>query len=159
MMEIQEVKDSAKEFLDKIPAEEEREMIAKSRFTCESNWMMALVFAAGWEAANKMNLQVGQAVGKAEMHRLMKLSGIEKPRSNEDIMRLVTMAMETFITKDYFDYEFKVLGPGKTLGIIHRCYAYTKVSSIGVEKDYQCGCSGMRAGWYEAMGLKVKEKS
>ena len=113
-MEIQEVKDSAKEFLDKIPAEEKREMIAKSRFTCESNWMMALVFAAGWEAANKMNLQVGQAVGKAEMHRLMKLSGIEKPRSNEDIMRLVTMAMETFITKDYFDYEFKVLGPGKT---------------------------------------------
>ncbi|OFW70283.1 MAG: hypothetical protein A2V52_07190 [Actinobacteria bacterium RBG_19FT_COMBO_54_7] len=40
---------------------------------------------------------------------------------------------------------------------ITQCYAYTKTKSIGVEKDYQCGCFGLRAGWYEAMGMSVEE--
>ena len=74
-MEIMEVNDSVRKLLDKLPVEEKREMVAKSRWTCDSNWMMAMVFTSGWEAANKMNLQVAQSVGKAEMHRLMKLLG------------------------------------------------------------------------------------
>ena len=156
-MEGKELKEAAREMLATIPVESKREIVAKSRWTCESNWMMALVFAAGWDAANKMNIQVGQAVGKAEMHRLMKALGIERPRNDIEFMMLVTSGMETFITKDYFDYESKILGPGRMLGIVRKCYAYTKVSSIGVEKDYQCGCFGMRAGWYQAMGLEVKE--
>jgi hypothetical protein len=157
MMESRDLKDAARETLAKIPVESKREIVAKSRWTCESNWMMALVFAAGWDVANKMNIQVGQAVGKAEMHRLMKALGIERPKNDMEFMTLVTLGMETFITKDYFDYEFKILGPGKILGIVRKCYAYTKVSSIGLEKDYQCGCFGMRAGWYQAMGLELKE--
>jgi len=157
MMESIELKDVAREMLAKIPVESKKEMVAKSRWTCESNWMMALVFTAGWDVANKMNLQVGQAVGKAEMHRLMKALGLEGLRNDMEFMMLVTLGMETFITKDYFDYEFKILGQGRILGIVRKCYAYTKVRSIGVEKDYQCGCFGMRAGWYQAMGLEVKE--
>jgi hypothetical protein len=156
-MESTDLKDAAREMLAKIPDESKREMIVKGRWTCDSNWMMALVFTAGWDVANKTNLQVGQAVGKAEMHRLMKASGIERPKNDREFLMLVSLAMETFITKDYFDYEFKILGPGRILGIVRKCYAYTKVSSIGAEKDYQCGCFGMRAGWYEAMGLEVKE--
>ena len=156
-MKSKELKDTAREMLANIPGESKKEIIAKSRWTCESNWMMALVFAAGWDVANKMNLQVGQAVGKAEMHRLMKALGLGDPRNDTEFITLVTLGMEAFITKDYFDYEFKILGSGRFLGIVHRCYAYTKVSSIGVEKDYQCGCFGMRAGWYQAMGLEVKE--
>jgi hypothetical protein len=72
MMESKELKDAAREMLAKIPVEAKREIVAKSRWTCESNWMMALVFAAGWDVANKMNIQVGQAVGKAEMYRFHK---------------------------------------------------------------------------------------
>jgi len=156
-MESKQLKDKAREVLAKIPVESKKEIVAKSRWTCESNWMMALVFAAGWDVANKMNLQVGQAVGKAEMHRLMKALKIERPKNDVDFMTLVTLGMETFITKDYFDYEFRFLNPGKMLGIVHQCYAFTKIRSIGAEKNYQCGCFGMRAGWYQAMGLEVKE--
>lgn len=157
MMESTDLKDAAREVLAKIPAETKREIVAKSRWTCDSNWMMALVFTAGWDVANKTNIQVGQAVGKAEMYRLMKALEIERPKNDREFMMLVSLAMETFITKDYFDYEFTIVGPGRIRGIVRKCYAYTKVSSIGVEKDYQCGCFGMRAGWYEAMGLEVKE--
>jgi len=157
MPEITQLKDGAREMLAKIPVEAKREIVAKSRLTCESNWMMALVFISGWDAANRMNIQVGQAVGKAEMYRLMKALGIGGPKNDMELLMLMTLAMETFLTKDYFDYEFKILGPGKTLGIVRQCYAYTKVRSIGVEKNYQCGCFGMRAGWYQAMGLEVKE--
>jgi hypothetical protein len=157
MMEIEKLRDAAREILAKIPVESKREIVAKSRLTCESNWMMALVFNAGWEVANKINIQVGQVVGKTEMHRLMRALGLGSPKNDMEFMMLVMLGMETFITKDYFDYEFEILGPNRILGIIHKCYAYTKVSSIGVEKDYQCGCFGMRAGWYQAMGLEVKE--
>jgi len=158
MGESQLLKDKAREILAKIPVEEKRELIAKSRWTCDSHWMMAMVFNAGWDVANKMNLQVGQATGKVEMYRLMKVLGLNKPKDEKEFMTLMSLAMEMFTTKDYFDYEFKILSSGKWVGIIKQCYAYTKVKSINVDKDYECGCFGLRAGWYEAMGLDVKEK-
>jgi len=156
-MEITDLIEETTRMLREIPVEAKRELVAKSRWTCESNWMMALVLASGWDVANKMNLQVGQAVGKAEMHRLMKLLNLERPQNDVEFMRLVTLGMETFITKDYFDYEFQFLDTGKMLGVVRQCYAYTKIRSIGAEKNYQCGCFGMRAGWYQAMGVEVKE--
>jgi hypothetical protein len=158
MEESQLLRNKAREILAKIPVEEKRELIAKSRWTCDSHWMMAMVMNAGWDVANKMNLQVAQAVGKVEMLRLMKILNLNKPKDENEFMMLVMLAMETFITQDYFDYEFKSLSSGNGVGIIKQCYAYTKVRSINVEKDYECGCFGLRAGWYQAMGLDVKEK-
>ncbi|OGP91545.1 MAG: hypothetical protein A2031_09185 [Deltaproteobacteria bacterium RBG_19FT_COMBO_43_11] len=153
----QESKNIARKKLALIPVEEKRELVAKSRWTCDSHWMMSMVMNAGWDVANKMNLQVGQAVGKVEMLRLMKVLGLDKPKNKKEFMLLMTLGMETFITQDYFDYEFKLLSPGKWVGIIKQCYAYTKVKSINVDKNYECGCFGMRAGWYQAMGIEVKE--
>ena len=138
MEESRSLKNAATEILAKIPVEEKRELIAKSRWTCDSHWMMSMVMNAGWDVANKMNLQVGQAVGKVEMLRLMKVLGLNKPKDEKEFMMLMTLAMETFITQDYFDYEFKSLSQGKWVGIIKQCYAYTKVRSINVEKDYEC---------------------
>lgn len=156
-MEGLELKRKAQQMLAGVATEELVETIAKSRWTCDSNWQMAMVAVAGWEAANRMNYESAKATGRAEMHRLMKLLNIDQPKSKEDLLLLVTMAMETFVTKDYFDYTFIHPATGMPKGIIRRCYAYTKVTSIGVEKDYQCGCFGLRAGWYEAMGVDVKE--
>jgi hypothetical protein len=113
MMESEALRNASREMFAKIPVESQKEIVAKSRWTCESNWMMALVFTAGWDVANKMNLQVGQAVGKAEMHRLMKALEIERPRNDMEFMMLVTLGMEAFITKDYFDYEFRFLSPAR----------------------------------------------
>jgi hypothetical protein len=157
MDEGQLLKNEAREILAKIPVEEKSELVAKSRWTCDSNWMMAMVMNAGWDIANKMNLQVGQKTAKVEMHRLRKLLNLGSPKDEKEFMLFMTLAMETFITQDYFDYEFKMLSSGKWVGIIKQCYAYTKVKSINVDKDYECGCFGLRRGWYEAMGIDVKE--
>ncbi len=158
MLEVNDTKNEAVALLSGIPVETKREMVIKSRFTCESHWMMAMVFSSGWKMANKMNLQVAQAVAKAEMHRLMKALGKAKPGDDSEFLLLTTAAMEAFMTKDYFEYEFRIVCPGRLLGVVNQCYAYTKVSSIKVDKDYQCGCFGMRAGWYEAMGVQVEER-
>ncbi len=149
---------SAHSMLDGIPDDQRRELIAKSRWTCDSHWMMSMVMAAGWEAANRLNLQVGQAVGQVEMQRLMKLLNLKRPADKEQFMTMMTLAMETFITKDYFDYEFKPYDADRNVGIIHTCYAYTKIHSLGMDKEYACGCFGLRAGWYQAMGIKAEEK-
>ena len=156
-MNDQELKSEAKKLLGSVPVDKIRETVAKSRWTCDSHWMMAMVMSAGWETANKMNLQVGKTTGKVEMIRLMREMNIEKPKDEHEVMTLIAAAMETFIMKDYFDYEFRILEPGRALAIVRKCYAYTKVKSIGVDKNYKCGCFGMRAGWYEAMGVEVKE--
>jgi hypothetical protein len=153
----QELKNIARKKLALIPVEEKRELVAKSRWTCDSHWMMSMVMNTGWDIANKMNLQVGQATGRVEMHRLMKILGMDKPKNEKEFMMLMTLGMETFITQDYFDYEFKLLSSGKWVGVVKQCYAYTKVRSINVDKDYECGCFGMRQGWYQAMGLEVKK--
>jgi hypothetical protein len=79
-METMELKNEAREVLAKIPVEVKRKIVAKSRWTCDSHWMMSMVFNSGWEVANKMNLQVAQVVGKVEMHRLMRAPWESKDR-------------------------------------------------------------------------------
>ncbi|MBK5092031.1 MAG: hypothetical protein JJE48_00755 [Actinobacteria bacterium] len=147
----------AREALANIPVDDRSEILSKRGFSCETRWMMAMVSVAGWDIANKMNIEVGTAVAEGDMHRLMSATGKGKPASDEDFLFLVAAAMDLFTPKKYFEYEMKYIGPGKMLGIVRRCLAYIKVSSIGVERDYDCGCFGMRAGWYRAMGLEAKE--
>ena len=143
--------------LAEIPQSSLMEMLAKSRWACDSHWMMAFVINTGWETANRANLEVVRAVGKAEMHRLMALAGIREPSTDDQFRLLIMMAMVIFTTSDYWEYETRVLPSGEMKAYITQCYAYTKTKSIGVEKDYQCGCFGLRAGWYEAMGMSVEE--
>jgi hypothetical protein len=153
-----DLKTGARKILAAIPPEDMKQMLAKGRWTCESNWMMAMVMAAGWDTVNAANLEVGKAVAKVEMHRLMRLLGLNAPRNDEQFVRMIMLAMECFITEDYWDYEARYAGPGQMLAIIHKCYAYAKIHSIGVDKDYQCGCFGLRDGWYAAMGIEAEEK-
>jgi hypothetical protein len=149
---------AAKVVLAKVPEADKLELVAKSRFSCESRSMMAAVLAVGWEAANEMNLQLSEAVGEGEMHRLMTLLGWNNPKTDDEFMLMVATAMELFAPKKYFDYEFQLLEPGKGLGIVNSCLAYTKVKSLGVESQYECGCFGMRRGWYKAMGVEASER-
>ena len=58
-MEGTALKDAAREMLVKLPTEEKRELIAKSRWTCDSHWMMSMVLNAGWNVSNKMSLLFG----------------------------------------------------------------------------------------------------
>ena len=116
-----------------------------------------MVMNAGWDVANKLNFQVSKTVGKVEMHRLMRAAGLEKPTDERGFRFLATLAMETFISKDYMNSGYEFLDSGREAAIIRQCYAYTKIHSIGLDKDYMCGCGALRAGWYEAMGVTVRE--
>jgi hypothetical protein len=153
-----DTRSAALDALAAIPVEDKLELLRKSRFSCESRSMMAAIPMAGWEAANNMNRQVASAVGEGEMHRLLALLGWDSPTTDDELVLLVSIAMELFTPKKYFDYEFKLLEPGKMVGIVRRCLACTKVKALGVEGHYECGCFGMREGWYRAMGIDVKER-
>jgi hypothetical protein len=84
-MEHQQLKNMTMEMQKNIPMDKLRELVAKSRWTCDSNWMMAMVMNAGWDVANKINLQVAQSVGKVEMHRLMKIMNLDKPKNENEL--------------------------------------------------------------------------
>ncbi len=149
---------TASAMLKDISGDEMREMIIKSRWTCDSHWMMSMVMNAGWDVANKINLEVCQRVGHVEMRRLITAMNLNKPVNNEEFMMMLKLAMEAFLPKDYFDYEFCSTESGRNIAIIHQCYSNTKLRSISAEKEYRCGCFGLRAGWYQALNVEVKEK-
>ena len=152
------IKSKGAKIISEIPHDELRELLARTRFSCESRWMMAMVAAAGWDMANQMNLAVGEAVAEGEMHRLMELISIKSPTNDAEFAELISVAMELFAPEKYFDYRFEQLESGGMMGVVYNCFAYRKVKSIGVENSYKCGCFGMRAGWYKAMGIEVKER-
>ncbi len=156
-METVDMSDEVAEAIDRVQHADMRELLAKGRYSCESRWMMAMVAAAGWETANEMNRQVARDVGAGEMHRLMRLMGWSTPTTFGDFMLMTTTAVELFLPKKYFDYEFKSLGDGRMLAVLRGCLAATKVKSIGVQQNYECGCFSMRAGWYQSMGIEVEE--
>ncbi len=143
--------------LEAIPEAEKLEMLTKARFSCESRWMMMMVAAAGWDKANDFNFLVAEAVGRGEMSRLMQVTGTGRPRNGDGFMRLVVMARELFLPKKYFEAVFERPAPDVFIARMRKCLACTKVSSLGVQDRYRCGCFAMRHGWYEAMGVRVRE--
>ena len=134
------------------------EMINKSRWTVESYWMMAMVMNAGWDTANQINQDVCEKLGLVEMRRLMKAMNLGLPKNNEEFMILLKLAMDSFLTQDYFDYEFITSAQGKSVAVIHHCYSNTKLRKVGAQDQYQCGCFKLRAGWYKAINTEVEEK-
>jgi hypothetical protein len=152
-----ELKQAADDLLYTLPEEDKLELLAKSRFSCESRWMTAMAMTAGWEVANRLNLEVGASVAEGEMRRLMKLAGWSGAKEDSDVLLMVWTAMELLTPKKYFDYSLEFVAPGRMLGVLTQCLACTKVKSLGVERDYECGCFGLRAGWYRAMGIKARE--
>jgi hypothetical protein len=152
-----DVKRAAGDLLETLPESEKLELLAKSRFSCESRWMTAMALTAGWEAANRLNLEVGTSVAEGEMRRLMKLAGWSGPKDDDELLLMVQTAMDLLTPKKYFDYTLVYLEPGRMMGVLTECLACTKVRALGVESDYRCGCFGLRAGWYSAMGVKVRE--
>lgn len=157
-MEAREMKERVDTMMSGIPFQQKREVIAKSRWTCDSHWMMAMVANSGWDVANQMNGHVARTVGHVEMQRLMKTFGLKKPMREDEFRFLVTLAMEAFITKDYMEYGYEHLEPYGDIAVIYKCYAYTKIHSIGMDKEYVCGCGALREGWYQAMGVSVRER-
>lgn len=131
--------------------------MSRSRYSCESRWMMAAVLAAGWEKANELNRQVARDVAVGDMRRLMELMNWRTPGNEEEFLVMAITALELLLPKKYFEYEVQVLEDGSIHAIVHSCLACTKVKSIGVQDMYECGCFSMRAGWYEAMGIEVEE--
>jgi len=52
-MEVQDVREKVEMMISMTPYNMKREMIAKSRWTCDSHGMMAMAMNAGWDVANK----------------------------------------------------------------------------------------------------------
>ncbi len=148
----------AQTILKDIPYDDMRELMLKNRFTCDSHWMMPMVMNMGWEVANKVNQDVSTSVGHVEMRRLMKTLNLSKPSNEEEFMILLSLAMEAFLPKKYFDYKLTESDSGRKMAVVNHCYSNTKLRSINAEKEYQCGCFGLRAGWFQAMNIGVKEE-
>jgi len=149
---------TAQTMLKNISYADMRELMIKNRFTCDSHWMMPMVMNTGWEVANKVNQDVSTSVGHVEMRRLMKALNLSKPSNEEEFMILLSLAMEAFLPKGYFDYILTKSNSGRNMAVVDQCYSNTKLRSINAEKEYQCGCFGLRAGWFQAMNVEVKEE-
>lgn len=143
--------------LEAIPESDKLEMLAKGRFSCESRWMMMMVAEAGWEKANEYNRAVAEAVGYGEMSRLIDLAGTGRPSNHGEFMRLVLLARQLFLPDKYFEASFARPAEDVFTATMRRCIAHNKVSSLGLEDRYECGCFAMRRGWYRAMGVEVSE--
>lgn len=143
--------------IKEIGIDEKHEMIIKSRWSCDSYWMMFMVLNAGWDLANKTNMEVGEKLGLVEMRRLLKATNLQPPKNPDEFMVLLKLGMEMFLTKDYFDYQFIPSDSGISTAVINQCYANTQLRKIGAEKEYKCACFNVRGGWYQALNLEVKE--
>jgi hypothetical protein len=56
--------------------EKEKELLRRCRYSHDARWYMAVAQEFGVEAANRLNKRVCQALGKAEMRRLVKALGV-----------------------------------------------------------------------------------
>ncbi|MFW9980258.1 MAG: hypothetical protein ACFFEJ_19405, partial [Candidatus Thorarchaeota archaeon] len=67
-------------------------------------------------------------------------------------------AMDFYWPPPRFEYALKQDGIRTFKLTVTRCFTSENVKKVGIEEVYECGCRGMREGWFEAMGVSAEQE-
>ncbi len=143
--------------LSKLNDKQRIEILRKNWMSQDSKCQMAIVKEFGWEKGNKLNKKIIKEMGKVMMFRLMNALNIKQVLNISDLMDLCYCAMNFYYPPPTFSYYFKIESETSALGVVKQCGIMEGINQLGIADKYECGCFSMRSGWYQALGIEVKE--
>ena len=144
--------------LNSISNEKKIEILRKNWTSHDARWEMGVVREFGWEKGNKLNKEIIGEMGKVMMYRLVNALNFPKVKNIDDLILICSTTVEFYYPPPNMSYEFEKISENEALAIVKKCPIIEQVKKIGVTEFYECACLSMRAGWYKALGLKVKEE-
>lgn len=138
--------------LDELSSEERRSLLVNNWMSHDGLWLSAVAQRFGAAAANELNRQVCNAIGRVDARRLARALGISEIETMEQYLRFFNDAYSLYrpsgidmtIEADRNVQRFDVT----------RCFAYQGIIKAGLAPVYECGIFERLLGWLDEMGLR-----
>lgn len=134
------------------------EILRKNWFSHDARWQYATFLELGIEKGNELNYKVSNQIGRVIMHRLMNALKISSIQTLEEFRAILKAAMDLYYPSPQFIYDFTPETETSLLAIMKFCSIYENVKKAGIADQYKCACFAMHSGWFEALGIEVKEE-
>ncbi|MFX0093366.1 MAG: hypothetical protein ACFFBD_16560 [Candidatus Hodarchaeota archaeon] len=144
-------------YLSFIPMETRMEIIRKNWLSHDARWQYTVLLEFGIEKSNQLNQDIIQEVGKIMMFRLINALDVSQVTDLDEFQRVWSTAMNLYWPPPGFVYTFKREASIFRVSV-SRCMISENVIKAGIAQYYECGCSAMRTGWFEALGVEADQK-
>jgi hypothetical protein len=138
--------------------EKEKELLRSCWYSHDARWYRVVAREYGLEATNRLNKQVCRALGKAEMHRLVKALGIAAPTTAQELVQVIEAAFRLFTPPPLTQLEIRVVNDHSYEAWMKRCFIHDNITKAGIAPFYICAAGDRIQGWHEALGLPLAEE-
>ena len=140
-----------------LSVEATRELRARHPYAPDQTWVPEVVRSAGWEAANIRYLQGERARSVLAMRDLLGALGIERPRTPEEAVDLIALAMEVFAPDEGFGGTVTRMAPAELRMANPVCPTYALIEQQGWLGVTACPSWHRRRGWIDALGVEATD--
>ena len=119
----------------------------------DGRWFIKVIEEFGFDAANKLNLEINKSIGKAEMKRLIKELRLTAISSAKELKEVFETAVELYLPDEH-QYQFEVYDDNTVLGKVIKCIIHRRLEKAGTTSIYKCPGKVRCDSWLEACGVK-----
>ena len=140
---------------DRLPPETEKDLLRRCWMSHDARWFMSVAAEFGIDAANRLNRKTVRAVGRTEMHRLMKALGVTRVEGMAGAMRLFEAGRALFVPPPATQADVEVIADDVYEVRFRRCFVHENISRAGIAGTYTCAVFDRIQGWHDAWGLPL----
>ncbi len=123
----------------------------------DTDWVLRLARQKGWRQANQSYLEATRARGAEEMADLMIATGVGKRPSLDEARQLLLQALALWAPGVTFKPLPADEGEAHLEVRVIDCPTYDRIEAASWRGVTACGNWHHRQGWYDALGLDVKD--
>ena len=140
-----------------LSVEAARALRTRHPYAPDQTWVPDAVRSAGWEAVNVRYLNGERARATAAMRDLLDTLAIERPRSPEEAVDLIALAMEVFAPEEGFSGIVTRMSPTELRMANQVCPAFAAIEQQGWLGVTACPSWHRRRGWLDALGVDATD--
>jgi len=140
-----------------LSAETREDLLRRCWMSHDAYWFSAVAGEFGIDAANRLNHRNVRAIGRTEMHRLMKALGAPPSGGLADAMRLFDAARALYVPPPATEADVGPAGDAAYTMRIRRCFVAEDIVRAGIAEVYECAVFDRIEGWHDAWGLPLRE--
>lgn len=123
-------------------------------------WYQEIAGRAGFECANEINRSVMRAVGRRVGREVLREARRRPGQMTwPEVVDLFATCPRLMWPSPMFRATYRATGPGTLEASVLRNFALTMLSRVGSIDRYECPCLDVQDGWFEGLGLTVRENA
>jgi hypothetical protein len=125
----------------------------------DARWYQEVTKRFGQQAANELNAEALRFVARRVAQWYTKTHRLEfNELPMDDLMDHLAGIFQAMSSDGMFEYELNGLGEDEWETVITKSYSLRMLRAARSLDGYECPCLDMRAGWFDGMGVTVRDK-